>query len=53
MLKAIKVRLYPNKDQQFLINKLLGCYRFTFNACLQYKKERYDLDNTPTSLSDF
>jgi transposase len=27
MLKAIKIRLYPNKNQEVYINKLLGCYR--------------------------
>jgi putative transposase len=38
MLKAIKIRLYPNKTQEIYINKLLGCYRLTFNKCLELKK---------------
>lgn len=28
MLKAFKYRIYPNKDQEILINKTLGCTRF-------------------------
>ena len=52
MLKAIKVRLYLNNDQQQKINSLLGSYRFVFNQCLSYKKQRYDSDKLNTSLSD-
>jgi putative transposase len=52
MLKAIKIRLYPNKDQEVRINSLLGSYRFVYNSCLAYKKLRYDTDKTNTSFSD-
>lgn len=31
MLRAIKIRLYPNKQQEQAINKLFGCYRFVYN----------------------
>jgi len=31
MLRSIKVRLYPNKDQEVYINKLLGSSRFVYN----------------------
>lgn len=34
MLKAYKYRLYPNKEQQELINKTFGCCRFVFNLML-------------------
>lgn len=50
MLKAIKVRLYPNKEQEVMINKLLGCYRFVYNNCLALKKEKYDEDKTNLNL---
>ena len=30
--KAYKFRLYPNIDQQELINKTLGCARFVYNT---------------------
>lgn len=41
MLKAIKIRLYPNNNQEVYINKLLGSYRFVYNQCLSFKKEKY------------
>jgi putative transposase len=52
MLKAIKIRLYLNNEQEQKINSLLGSYRFVFNQCLLYKKQRYDSDKSNTSLSD-
>jgi putative transposase len=52
MLKAIKIRLYPNKTQEQILNSLLGSYRFVYNQCLAFKKQRYDLDKTNTNLSD-
>ncbi|HIS90052.1 MAG TPA: helix-turn-helix domain-containing protein, partial [Candidatus Faecisoma merdavium] len=36
--KAYKFRLYPNKIQQHLINKTLGCTRFIYNTML-YERE--------------
>ena len=41
MLSAVKIRLYPNKEQEIYINKLLGSYRFVYNQCLALKKEKY------------
>jgi putative transposase len=52
MLKAIKIRLYPNKNQEVYINKLLGCYRFTYNKCLELKKNKYLEDKTTLGLKD-
>jgi putative transposase len=52
MLKAIKIRLYPNNEQQGNLNSLLGSYRFVYNNCLAYKISRYETDKTNTSLSD-
>lgn len=51
MLRAIKIKLYPNKEQTVQFNKLLGCYRFVFNNCLQYKKDSYDKDKTSENLA--
>jgi putative transposase len=42
MLKSIKVRLYPNKDQEDYISNLLGCCRFAYNNCLDYKIKTYN-----------
>ena len=34
LYKAYKFRIYPNKDQQVLIAKTIGCSRFVFNHFL-------------------
>lgn len=52
MLKAIKIRLYPNNTQENTLNSLLGSYRFVFNQCLSFKKERYESEKLNTNLSD-
>lgn len=51
MLKAIKIRLYPNKEQTTLINKLLGCCRVVYNQCLSRKIESYKNDGKSENLS--
>ncbi len=56
MLKSIKIRLYPNKEQATMINKLLGCCRFVYNQCLARKIKSYEENNVSenrTSLSKF
>ena len=50
MLKAIKIRLYPNAEQEIYISKLLGSCRYVYNNCLAYKIARYDADKSNTSL---
>ena len=52
MLRAIKVRLYPNKDQDQTINQLLGCYRFVYNYMLVLKQNEYKENNINLSLND-
>ena len=42
MLIGIKIRLYPNKEQEQKINKTLGCYRFVYNHMLALKQEAYN-----------
>lgn len=41
MLRAVKIRLYPNKTQTEQFNKLLGCYRVVYNQCLARKINSY------------
>ena len=41
ILRAVKVRLYPNKEQETKINKTLGCYRFVYNHLLDLKNKTY------------
>lgn len=42
MLKAYKYRLYPNKEQEVLIQKTFGCCRFVYNQTLAHRKEMYE-----------
>ena len=56
MLKAIKIRLYPNVIQATQINKLLGCYRVVYNQCLNRKIKSYEenkISENQTSLGHF
>ena len=41
MKKGIKFRIYPNKEQQDLINQTLGCCRLIYNKGLAMRKEAY------------
>jgi len=52
MLRAIKVRLYPNKMQEQALNKVLGCYRFVYNHMLARKQEAYKADKTNLGLTE-
>ena len=52
MLRAIKVRLYPNKEQEQKINNTLGCYRFVYNHMLALKQEAYKRDKTNLGLCE-
>ena len=38
--KAYKFRIYPNKKQMELINKTIGCVRFTYNFFLGKQKDK-------------
>ena len=52
MLKAIKIRIYPNKEQTQFIMKQLGCCRFVYNNCLAYRKSSYENGNKTVSSSE-
>ena len=52
ILKAYKVRLYPNEEQQIFFAKSFGCTRFIWNKMLSdkidyYKATKTTLNNTP------
>ena len=54
MLRAVKIRLYPNKQQATQINKLLGCCRFVYNQTLAHKINQYkehNISENRTTLS--
>ena len=52
MLRAIKIRLYPNKEQELKLNKVLGCYRFVYNQTLALKQQEYKENNKSLGLTD-
>ena len=52
MLRAIKVRLYPNKEQEQELNKVLGAYRFVYNYMLAKRKTAYETDKTFIKVTD-
>ena len=52
IVRAIKVRLYPNKTQEQTLNKVLGCYRFVFNQMLALKQDAYNKDKTNLGLCE-
>ena len=49
--KAYKYRIYPNRKQQELINKHIGCCRYVYNLCLEKKINAYK--TSKKSLSSF
>ena len=52
MLRAIKIRLYPNKEQELKLNKVLGCYRFVYNQMLALKQQEYNENKKSLVLTD-
>ena len=52
MLRAIKIRLYPNKTQEQALNKVLGSYRFVYNHMLARKQDAYKVDKTSLGLTE-
>ncbi|MCC8014263.1 MAG: helix-turn-helix domain-containing protein [Eubacterium sp.] len=41
MNKALKFRIYPNKEQQVLLAKTFGCARLVYNYYLKEKIDAY------------
>ena len=58
MNKGIKFRIYPNKEQQNLINKTFGCCRLIYNKGLNLRESSYkagvsiSYGNTSAMLTD-
>ncbi|WP_420360592.1 helix-turn-helix domain-containing protein [Blautia massiliensis (ex Durand et al. 2017)] len=58
MNRAVKIRIYPNKEQRVQIEQTIGCSRFIYNQMLAdkisyYQKEKKMLRNTPAGYKDF
>ena len=43
MNKSFKVRIYPNQEQQILINNTFGCVRYIYNYMLRLKQKAYNI----------
>jgi len=43
MNKSFKVRIYPNQEQQVLIDKTFGCVRYVYNRILKFKQKAYNI----------
>jgi putative transposase len=52
MLRAVKVRLYPNKEQEQELNKVLGAYRFVYNQMLAKRLTAYETDKLTIGAND-
>lgn len=50
--KGLKYRIYPNKQQQKMINKTLGCSRFVYNHFLQIRKDEWKLNHNSINYND-
>ena len=50
MLRAIKIRLYPNETQKSYISNLMGSYRKVYNLSLNYKMEMYKLSGETANM---
>ena len=43
MNRAVKIRIYPNKEQRVQIEQTIGCSRFIYNQMLADKISYYQL----------
>lgn len=50
--KAYKCRLYPNREQEVLINKTFGCCRRVYNLALELKKAAWEDERKNLSSYD-
>ena len=45
-MRGYKIRIYPNKAQEEILNKTFGCRRFIWNQLLEDVKRSYELNKT-------
>lgn len=49
IIKSYKIRLYPNKDQEVLLNKTFGCVRKVWNVLLDKNLKGYEASKASTT----
>jgi len=49
--KAYKFRIYPNKEQEILINKTFGCSRFVFNHLISWTMKTAKKEKRPSDIA--
>ena len=52
MLKAIKIRIYPDAVQMHYINCMLGTSRFVYNDCLAYRIAKYNEEGRSVGFAE-
>ena len=52
ILKGYVFRMYPNENQENLINKTIGCTRFVYNHFLDEKINEYKQTGKSKSADD-
>ena len=50
--RGMVFRIYPNKQQQVLINKTLGCSRFVYNHFLRFRMDEWKYNKKGYSYED-
>lgn len=50
-IKGYRFRLYPNKTQEKLLNKILGCCRFVYNRFLTVRKKSWENEKKSVSYT--
>ena len=48
---GFKFRIYPNKTQQELINRTLGCCRFVYNHFLAIRRDEWTANHNPVTYN--
>lgn len=52
MLQAIKIRLYPNKEQTRKINSFIGSCRVVYNECLKHKINLWETEKKSIGFNE-
>ena len=50
--RGYEYRIYPTKEQQRLINKTVGCYRFVYNHFLALRHDEFKFNGKKLKLQD-